>query len=339
MQARLMEQVPRKIWSMKFSIVIPSFNYGHLIGACLDSVVKQSYADWECLVVDNASIDQTASVVESYRAADSRFSYHRLADNKGPSPARNYALDRITGDYILFLDADDVIASQKLQQAAEVLADHAVDFVFTDYAFFREDPALLYDLRRFSEEFPSCVIGAEEVRNKLVHGNLFAISCIISKTECLKRSGFFDNCINYNEDWDLWLRSSSDNPVYYYDQRQEGITLIRNHQTSHSKDTAGMYIAGLYVCKKNYGLFNAAQQRILDKKIRYHRYVLKTILVGQYFEDRKQFLQTLQSFDRMPYLQEELRSFRKTDWFLPRRWQLLYLKFLYLIDRITRKCL
>lgn len=324
---------------MKFSVVIPTYNYGHFISSCLDSVLNQTYSNWECIVVDDASSDYTTAVVDSYCSKDPRITYHRLAVNSGPSAARNYALSRINGDYILFLDADDLIAPQKLQQAAEVFATQSVDFVFTDYVFFKEDAGVLNETRHFSKGFSSGFIRASEIRNKLVHENIFVISCIISKTECLKDLDFFDTRINYNEDWDLWLRASFKNPVYYYDQRQEGITLIRNHGTSQSKDKTGMYVSGIYVCKKNYGALDAVQKKIMDKKIRYHRNVLKTILTDQYFEDHGLFLQTLLRFYRIPYLENELRSFRKPIWNLPLALRGTYQKYLHLSHWIAEKCL
>lgn len=324
---------------MKFSVVIPAYNYGHFIGACLESVINQTYANWECLVVDDASTDNTSDVVKSYCAKDSRISYYRLTNNNGPSLSRNYALDRITGDYILFLDADDLIAPQKLQQAAEVFTAQSVDFMFTNYAFFKEAATARYNMRRLSDEFGSGIIRSEDVRNKLVHENPFVISCIISKKECLESVGNFDSHLNYNEDWDLWLRTSFKNPVYYCDHRQEGITLIRNHGTSLSKYKTGMYINGLYVCKKNYGLLDDVQKKIMDKKICIHRYILKTILVDNYYEDHEQFLRTLRWLDRMPFLEDELRSFRKRHWHLPKACCGLYLKLLHFSYRITLKCL
>ena len=324
---------------MKFSVVIPTYNYGHFISSCLDSVLNQTYADWECLVVDDASTDNTREVVESYCSKDQRIMYHHLAVNSGPSTARNTALKRITGEYILFLDADDLIAPKKIQQAAEVFADQSVDFVFTDYAFFKENTEVLNKICHFLNGFSSGFILASEIRSKLVYGNMFTISCLISKAERLKELDFFDTNINYNEDWDLWLRASFKNPVYYYDQRQEGITLIRNHNTSHSKDITGMYISGIHVCKKNYGSLDSAQKKIMDKKISYHRYVLKTILVNHYFEDRERFLLTLQWLDRIPCLENELLSFRKLNWVLPKAWRATYQNYLRLTHWIAAKCL
>lgn len=325
--------------ALKFSVVIPTYNNGHFIGECLNSVMNQTYADWECLVVDDASEDSTDSVMESYCSKDSRITYRRLPVNSGPSIARNNALARTTGDYVLFLDADDLIAPQKLQQAAEIIASHAVDFVFSDYSFFNEKYSVPYITRRFSDEFSPSLVKAEEIKNRLVHENIFAISCIISKAACLKALGYFDTHLNYNEDWDLWLRASFNNPVFFYDPRQEGVTFIRNHGTSHSKDMTGMYISGLYACKKNYNILDAGLKIHMDRKIRYHRYVIKTFLIQQYFEDRELFLHTLQRLNSLPYLEDELLPFRKPEYLLPKAGRWLYQKYLYVAYRIADKCL
>jgi hypothetical protein len=100
-----------------------------------------------------------------------------------------------------------------------------------------------------------------------------------------------------------------------------------------------MYINGLYVCKKNYSSLNATQKKIMDKKISYHLNVLKNILVDQYFEDQERFLETLLWLDRMPYFEDELRSFRKPHWILPKAWRGMYQKYLHTTHWIADKCL
>ena len=92
------------------SIIVPAYNYAKYIGECLDSVISQTFKDWECIIIDNCSTDNTSEIVKVYAANDSRIKYH-YTDQKGVSLARNLAVKMSSGTYILPLDADDKINS------------------------------------------------------------------------------------------------------------------------------------------------------------------------------------------------------------------------------------
>lgn len=108
--------------NLQFSIVIPVYNVEPYLKACLDSVLAQTFADWEAICVDDGSTDGSAAILDDYAQRDGRFKVvHQL--NRGPSEARNVGLDLVSGDYITFLDSDDVIVSDWLARFA-ALAEH-----------------------------------------------------------------------------------------------------------------------------------------------------------------------------------------------------------------------
>lgn len=92
----------------KVSIIVPAFNAEQYLGACVDSILGQSFSDFELLIVDDGSVDDTASIAESYEASDSRVRVLRKS-NGGLSSARNYGVRFACGTFILFVDADDYI--------------------------------------------------------------------------------------------------------------------------------------------------------------------------------------------------------------------------------------
>ncbi|RYH72791.1 glycosyltransferase family 2 protein [Flavobacteriaceae bacterium 144Ye] len=112
------------------SIIIPTYNRAHLIGATLDSIAAQSYADWECLVIDDGSTDDTAAVVGGYVAADARFQYHeRPVDRpKGANACRNYGFALSKGAYINWFDSDDVMMVDKLAKQIDVLHSEGTNY-------------------------------------------------------------------------------------------------------------------------------------------------------------------------------------------------------------------
>lgn len=107
---------------MKFSIIIPVFNAERHLNAALDSVVSQTFADWECVCVDDGSTDSTAAILDDYAVRDTRFLVIHQC-NGGEGAARNAGLGRARGDWILYLDADDVLNPQLLRSIADSLND------------------------------------------------------------------------------------------------------------------------------------------------------------------------------------------------------------------------
>lgn len=105
---------------MKFSIVIPVYNVEHYLRECLDSVLSQTYSDWEAICVNDGSTDGSSAILEEYAAKDSRF---RMVSQKnaGTAAARNTGLKVANGDYIFFLDSDDWIENYALQILADTL--------------------------------------------------------------------------------------------------------------------------------------------------------------------------------------------------------------------------
>lgn len=97
---------------MKISIIIPTYNRAHLIGQTLQSVIDQTYQNWECIVVDDGSTDNTVWVVDQFIKKDRRFSYYSRPRNrkKGANACRNYGLAQSTGDLINWLDSDDLLS-------------------------------------------------------------------------------------------------------------------------------------------------------------------------------------------------------------------------------------
>lgn len=113
------------------SIIIPTYNRANLIGETLDSVIAQTYTNWECIVVDDGSKDNTDEVMASYVAKDSRFRYfHRPDAHKpGGSGARNYGFLQSKGKYINWFDSDDLMVPSFIMRKVETLEKHKVDFV------------------------------------------------------------------------------------------------------------------------------------------------------------------------------------------------------------------
>src|SRR5262249_32741505 len=129
------------------SIIVPAYNYGSLISQTLDSLLNQSYKNWECWVVDDGSTDNTSEVVEGYCNSDPRFKYLSQT-NRGPGVARNDGIKRSRGSYIQFLDADDLLEERKIEHHVVFLEENPeVDLVYSGVRYFKTG---FPDERRYS---------------------------------------------------------------------------------------------------------------------------------------------------------------------------------------------
>lgn len=118
---------------MRLSIIIPVYQVKHTLARCLDSIVKQSFRDWQAILVDDGSTDGSSSICDTYAEHDPRIQVIHLKRNKGLSAARNAGIDKAKAEYITFIDSDDFIADDTLKMLMETLAVHP-DYDMIEYA-------------------------------------------------------------------------------------------------------------------------------------------------------------------------------------------------------------
>ncbi len=111
------------------SIIIPTYNRAHLLIETLTSIINQTYQNWECLIVDDASTDNSFEVIQEFAIKDKRFQYFTKPKElkKGPSSCRNYAFQFAKGTFIQFFDSDDIMHPEHLQEKINIIEDN--DFV------------------------------------------------------------------------------------------------------------------------------------------------------------------------------------------------------------------
>ena len=104
------------------SIIIPVFNRETTISRAIQSVLDQTYQQWECIIVDDCSTDRSTEIVSQYKHRDSRLQLFRLPRNSGANVARNFGIERSSGSYIALLDADDLWMPRKLAEVMDIFA-------------------------------------------------------------------------------------------------------------------------------------------------------------------------------------------------------------------------
>ncbi len=117
----------------KVSVITPVFNVAELVGATIDSVLSQTYGDWEMLLVDDASTDDSWKILRSYSEKDPRIKCWRLDHNSGAAKARNFAIEQASGRFIAFLDHDDLWFPDKLLKQVDFSLEKSAALTHTDY--------------------------------------------------------------------------------------------------------------------------------------------------------------------------------------------------------------
>jgi len=180
------------------SIIIPSYNSAHLICDTLESVLQSTLSYFEIIIINDGSTDNTQDVVTPY-LADTRIKYI-YQHNKGLAGARNTGINAANGEYLVFLDADDLILPNKLHVQSEYLNQHPeIDMVYSLSQWFIE-----YDLNDTRPvTFP---VYEGDVLDQLIYGNFMHVNSVMVRREKVIAAGLFDETLRELEDWDLWLR-------------------------------------------------------------------------------------------------------------------------------------
>lgn len=208
------------------SIIIPTFNRAHLIGETLDSILAQTYENWECIIVDDGSTDNTDEVVTDYIKKDSRFQYHHRPKHllKGGNAARNYGFRLSRGEYINWFDSDDIMRSDKIRVQLNSLENSNHFFSVCRILVFEdtiENVLFAYDNIDSKRPFEDYVYGKVK----------FLTSIPLWERKFLEYNNFsFDEELRAAQEWEFHSRILLDYPNYAI--IQEKLVYVRKHSES-----------------------------------------------------------------------------------------------------------
>lgn len=127
---------------MRFSLILPIYNVSGYLDDCLLSIASQDFKDFECLLIDDGSTDNSAEICENFVSSNNNFKYY-YKNNGGLSDARNFGLDRAAGEYVVFIDSDDLISAKTLSAIDACISQNGSDIVYLNYKKFyaeKNDP-------------------------------------------------------------------------------------------------------------------------------------------------------------------------------------------------------
>ena len=182
------------------SIITITRNRAGFISEAIESALGQSFPDWELIIIDDASQDNTREIADNYAKKDSRIKYFRNDEHLRISKSRNKALGLARGEYIAVLDSDDVWSDRdKLKKQYEFL-ERNKDYVLVGGGVIVIDEHGQETKRYFNRE------SDENIRGKILFQNQFAHSSVMFKRDVALKVGGYDENLNIGEDYDLWLK-------------------------------------------------------------------------------------------------------------------------------------
>lgn len=206
---------------LRISIITASYNYANLINETIDSIINQTYANWELIIVDDGSTDNSVEVIQQYCQKDSRIKLfqHENGVNKGLPETLQLGIKNTSSDWIAFLESDDVFEPNYLEEKVKVInANKDVGLIFNDVK-------LIGDERRFKEfdlyfKKRGDILAKKEIKySEIFDINIIpTFSCVMVKKELLTGCNFntpIQQCI----DWILWSQLITQTKIAYVDKK------------------------------------------------------------------------------------------------------------------------
>ena len=272
------------------SVIIPTYQNGQYVSQAIESVLKQTCNDFEIIVVDDGSSDNTPTVLQTFKEKIIIVSQ----SNRGTPAARNAGIKICQGKYIAFLDADDIWLEDKLEkQLALFEKNPRVGLVYSDIYFFEGKT-------RKGRAFEHIIPKSGHVEIDLFQIDFVPMPTVVIKHECLDTTGLFDETLRYCEDYDLWLRISH---YWEFDFVNKPLALYRLSPEQKSRNYASM-LADMIELKKKALVNNIALQTlpgpVLENSFYFLYLNLARLAIGQnrYLDARKLLLdyRTLRGF-------------------------------------------
>jgi glycosyltransferase EpsE len=186
--------------SVKISINLITYNRSKYIEESIGSVLQQSFQDWELIIVDDASTDDTENIIKNYIKQDKRIKYYKNKTNLGIVKSRNLALKKSSGKYIAVLDSDDVWCDKnKLKKQIDFLEKNK------DYVLVGGGVVLIDEKGNKIGKIKNKTYNSK-IKSNILYKNQISHSSVLFKKKDVLKVGGYDESLKVGEDYDLWLR-------------------------------------------------------------------------------------------------------------------------------------
>lgn len=212
------------------SIITPTFNSAKYITETIQSVLNQTHENWEMILIDDCSSDNTVDLIKEFITNDNRIQLHQLDSNSGPAVARNKGIENVKGKYMTFLDADDIWFDDFLECSIKSIQTTGIHFVFSSYK--RSDESLNFIYSDF-------IVPQKVTYTDILKSN--SISCLTAFLDIQTLGKKTMPLIRKRQDMGLWLQYLKEIPFAYGIQEPKAIYRIRENSLSRKKSNLIKY--------------------------------------------------------------------------------------------------
>lgn len=265
--------------SFLVSIIIPTYNRANIIEQTLDSILMQTYTNWECIIVDDGSIDNSLEIISNYVKKDKRFSYHNRPENhkKGANGCRNYGFELSKGQFVKWFDSDDILLSNALEVSSFYFSKN-IELIVCSLEYIDYERKLINKQHKYY---------SEKLLEDYLIGNISFYTFIPTwnRNFLLKQKYLFDENLGNMDDWDFNLRMLYQNPNIQF--IHEILIQYRLHENSLSQEIDKLDFdeikSEFRAIEKHLSLLKS--NKIIDWKILHqysidrYRYILRSALV------------------------------------------------------------
>lgn len=213
---------------MLISVITASYNYEEYIKETIQSVINQTYKDWELIIVDDGSSDNSVEVIKSYCQKDNRIKLYRHEGgvNKGLAETIKFGLSKASGDWVAFLESDDKFMPEYLEEKVKIIKENPeVKLIFSDFESFEGEGI---DKTKYYQKFKRTYRKSDLSFDLLKQNWICTFSIVMLKKELLSECNF-DSPIPALLDWWLWVQIAQKTKFYYLDKK---LTMWRIHTDS-----------------------------------------------------------------------------------------------------------
>lgn len=200
----------------KVSVIIPTYNRAKYLAVAIQSILGQTYSNFEIIIVDDGSTDNTREVVDNFN--DSRIKYI-YQENQWAAAARNNGIRASSGEYLTFLDSDDILMENAIMKGVQILDEHPeVAFSYTQN-YTVDESGQIIGLQKKGQKHTCVRDGTEQIREFLIDGHHIGVCATMMRRDCLFKVGLWDTTFRHGSvDFDLLVRLAKKYSVAFIDE-------------------------------------------------------------------------------------------------------------------------
>jgi len=246
------------------SVIIPTFNHANLLGKALESVINQTYGNWEAIVVDNQSTDETNQVIGKFK--NSRIQYLKISNGGIIAKSRNLGINVAKGEWIAFLDSDDWWTKDKLEICLKNV-DEKIDFIYHKLEIIYDNANSYFKTKKNIGRQLNKPILEDLLISEIKNGNAIGNSSVVVRKDILDKIGGIseNNKMVASEDFNTWLRIAQITDKFKYIQNKLGYYLVHD-KSAQKRDLS---IPHREAVSEFIELFDEKQKLNLEVKLKY----------------------------------------------------------------------